>query len=261
MLTQVVFLIDTNIEECYTENNTSLSNYISLSCLRILHTLSANEEKRGYAKTTKFLHTPIKWSYKFFNSNSFGTKIESHRFYDFKLKYFDEFENEIQRRFESSLAKSKDVASVSQSKSCDILNLAFMQLLSDFHWENPDITSPVKGRRTRKDGHSQRNNYAVVFTKCPKNPAQLKQFCGKQVPDFEVFRDSLFPGNLLEQFHSVSKLNLHWIDTQHVDYHVSIKFRVFFTFWGRVQVCPEWKFICKWVNKEFSLLLYNTMKS
>jgi len=220
MLTQVVFLIDTSIQEGCTQNSLSLSNHISLACLRILHSLSATADKNGNTKS-KFLHTPVKWSYKFFSSKCFGTKVESHRFYDLKLKYYDEFENEIQRQFESDISKAKTTA-LNQSKSCDMLSLALMQLLSDFQWENPDITSPVKGRRANINQHITHKNFAVLFTKCPKNSTQLKQFCGKQVPDLEVFVDSLFPGNLLEQFKSRSKVNLQWIDTQHFQQYVSI---------------------------------------
>lgn len=218
MLTQIVFLIDTNVEECFTENCGFLSNCISLSCLRLLHTLSANVEKRGLAKSTKLHHSPIKWSYKFFSSKSYGSKIEPHRLYDFKLKYFEEFENEIQRRFENN---STSVNASKASKPCDMLHLALMQLLADFQWENPDITSPVKGRRPKKEVNSHHKNLALIFTKCPKNSMQMKQFCGKQVPDTEVFIDSLLPGNLLDQFHSMTKINLHWIDTHHSKFYVS----------------------------------------
>lgn len=218
MPSQVVFLIDTNVEECFEESCSSLSNTISLSCLRILHFLSSSLEKRGLARCRKLQHTPVKWSYKFFNSRNFGARIESHRLYDFKIKYFEEFENEIQRRFESA---ARTVKSSNQSKPSDMLSLALMQLLADFQWESPDITSPVKGRRHKKEPSPEFKKFAVVFTKCPKNALQLKQFCGKQVLDSDVLLDSLLPGTLFKQFCTMTKINLHWIDTQHVKYYVS----------------------------------------
>ncbi|XP_052797062.1 treslin-like [Mya arenaria] len=211
MRNQIVFLIDTDIDECFGNSITKLSNSICLTCLRLLHFLSSQNEKKGTVKKSKLQHTPIKWSYKFFNSKTCATKLESHKLYDLKLKYFEEFENEVQRRYESSGTGKVQSSAI---KPSDSIHLALMQLLADFQWESPDLTSPLKGRKNKKEAQLS-YKYAVLFTRCPKTASELKRFTGKQVPDADVFLDTLLPGSLYEQFCKVNKISLYFVDTHH----------------------------------------------
>ena len=222
MRSQVVFLIDTDIEHCYSSNITKLSNSVCLGCLRILHHLSSQNDKGGLVRKSKLQHTLVKWSYKFFSSKAFATKIETHKFYDFRLKYFEEFENEVQRRFELSETEKNKLSTCCPS---DSIHLALMQLLADFQWENTDILSPVKGKRSRKSNKTSNNqNLVVLFSKCPKTTSELKLFCGKQVPDSDVFLDALLPGSLHQQFCNINHLKLYILDTHHSKFWVGFLF-------------------------------------
>ncbi|WAR00363.1 TICRR-like protein [Mya arenaria] len=107
-----------------------------------------------------------------------------------------EFENEVQRRYESSGTGKVQSSAI---KPSDSIHLALMQLLADFQWESPDLTSPLKGRKNKKEAQLS-YKYAVLFTRCPKTASELKRFTGKQVPDADVFLDTLLPGSLYEQF-------------------------------------------------------------
>lgn len=221
MLNQIIFLIDTNVDRCIKDNPTSLSNAVCLSCFRLLHFLSSESEKGAPTKISKLHHTKVKWSYKFFNSKNFVSKIDNHRLYDLRLKYFEEFENEVLRRFESSVSDGKVSMSNSNTKAGDNLHLALMQLLADFSWENPDISSPVKGRRHRKASKPSKKNTVILFSRTPKTFPQLKEFGGKQVLDEDIFLDVILPGSLFQQFCEVTRISLNWVDTQHSKYLVN----------------------------------------
>ena len=209
MTCQIAFLIDTHVEESNANQLPSLTNAINLTGFRLLHFLSAKFEKKGIDRISKQSHTSVKWGYKFFNSRSCVTRIEQHRLRDFKLKYFEEFENEVQRRLETK-AQCLDSA-VKQVRQSECLSKALTEILSDFPWERPDITSPVRGRKKKKET-SFITNIVILFTRCPKSALELKSFTGKQVPDSEVFLDSLLPPALYHQFCNVNQLSLYWID-------------------------------------------------
>ena len=202
---KVVFLIDTITEQDNAESLIQLSNSICLSCLRLLLFFSSEAEKGGKTKKSRVSQTGVKWGYKFFSSKSVRTKIEFHKFLEFKLKYFEEFENEVQRRFDTN------VNIVSTVKPAISLSKALTELLSDFPWEGPDISSPVKGRRNPRILKGK--NYVYLFSACPRSAAQLKTFSGKRVPDADVFLDSFLPSSLYQEFCFTSKLSLNWIDT------------------------------------------------
>ncbi|KAL4228259.1 hypothetical protein ACF0H5_013692 [Mactra antiquata] len=217
MLIQVVFLIDTDIDRCFNESPVLLSNAVCRSCFRLLHHFSSDHEKRGTIGKSRFSSSSVKWGYKFFRRNLGQSRIETHKLYDFKLKYFEEFENDVHRRFELS-ASSRHTANESKSKqvkSVESLSRSLTELLADFQWENPDLMSPIKGKRNKKSDNI-RTNHVFLFTKCPKNASELKDFTGKQVPDADIFLHSVFPNTLYQQFCHVARLSMHWIDTEHV---------------------------------------------
>lgn len=216
---QIVFLIDTNLENC-PDLQSSFASSVCLSCLRLLSHLSARFEKCLMSRKAKHSNMNLKWSYKFFNSKVHHTRIESHKMYDNKLRYFEEFENEIQRRIEQKITNTQ-MSALRPVKAADNISKAFTEILADFKWESQELLSPVKGKRFRKDV-SEQINLVFLFTDCPKSFLQLKEFTGKRVPDEEIFLSSLFPNTLLKQFCKTAKLTLHWIDTHHFTYMVCL---------------------------------------
>lgn len=230
MSCQIALLIDTHVENIELSQLSSISNSISLTAFRLLHFLAAKFEKKGIEKISKQSHTSVKWGFKFFNSRSYVTRIEQHRLRDFKLRYFEEFENEVQRRIEN---KAQCLEAVRKCTPCECLSKALTELLSDFQWERPDITSPVRGRKKKKEKTVR--NFVIIFTGCPKSTFELKSFTGKQVPDFEVFLDCLLPPALYHQFCNVSQLSLNWIDVGEL-YTQSEVIRACLVFF---HVCPQ----------------------
>ncbi|XP_045215770.2 treslin-like [Mercenaria mercenaria] len=215
MCAQIVFVIDTNLNDD-SRSSSLLSNSICLSCIRLLSHLSSHFDKHGLTRKSKQTYQKLKWGYKFFNSKVHHTKIESHKLYDFKLRYLEEFENELQRRFESAGNGANSESGTRKYKPVDSLNKAFTEILADFKWDSQELWSPVKGKRFRKEPPDRRH-LVVLFTKCPKTFMQLKEFTGKRVLDEEIFLNSLFPNMLFQQFCKIAKLTLYWIDTQHFD--------------------------------------------
>ena len=239
MTTQIALLIDTYVDGVDSNQLASVSNSICLTAFRLLHFLSSKFEKKGIERISKQSHTAVKWGYKFFNSREYVTRIEQHRLRDFKLKYFEEFENEVQRRLENKPQCLK--TTVKKIKPCECTSKALTELLSDFPWERPDITSPVRGRKKKKET-SFGTNLVILFTRCPKSGPELKLFTGKQVPDSEVFLDSLLPPALFHQFCNVSQLSLNWIDTDELTSLslVYFFFLPFFFLFSTIQVECVW---------------------
>ncbi|KAL3865702.1 hypothetical protein ACJMK2_043064, partial [Sinanodonta woodiana] len=215
---QIVFLIDINqINLLNNQSSSSLANITSLSCFRILHYLSSTVDKQTCSKTQRLKRLPLKWGYNFFSSNSYIFKVQHVQFRPFKKRYFEEFENELERRYEEHSDASRSHKSKVHGKyvPTELLNRALTEVLGDFPWENPDLSSPVKNRHRRKElgtGAIRHKNYVVLFTPCPKNSKQMKAFTGKRVLDSEIFRDSFMPPSLLDAFQDI-KLSLLWIDS------------------------------------------------
>lgn len=220
---QVVFLIDVNrnINGTGGENDVQeTTNRIKLSTFRLLDKLSAEVSLFSVSKNSK--SKPLKWGYKFFSSSSHNSKIEQHNLKDFKLRYFEEFENEVERRFEEDFkrqleAARKNVQTPLKSTSSSCLMKALTEILYDFQWEMPDLMSPVKGRKRMKNAKgkdlSRSRNYVFLFSDCPKTQLNLRKFAGKKVIDDSVLLDSVMPPSLFHKFSYSHGLRLFWIDT------------------------------------------------
>ncbi|KAK3608162.1 hypothetical protein CHS0354_034121 [Potamilus streckersoni] len=218
---QIVFLIDINqINLLSNTSSYSLANITSLSCFRILHYLSSTVDKQTCSKALRLKRVPLKWGYRFFSSNSYIFKVQQVQFRPFKKRYFEEFENELERRYEEHCNACQSHKSKIQGKlvPTELLNRALTELLGDFPWENPDLSSPVKNKHRRKEfgtgavSSCRHKNYVALFTPCPKNSKQMKAFTGKRVLDAEIFRDAFMPPSLLDAFQDI-KLSLLWIDS------------------------------------------------
>lgn len=228
---QAVFLIDTFIENLPTNYEQVIEEYcktISLSTLRILSYLSLENRNNEGQKRPKA--ASLKWGYKFFNSRCHSLKVEKYSFKELKLKHFEEFEREIQRRMKILVKNSLKSESIYQSKTiskktdnkmspCDCFNRTLSELIDDYEWETPDLFSPIKCRKLKKRNESKNlvkdssGNFVFLFSICPKSTTSLRQFVKKKVLDSSVFLDSLMPASLFSKFCEELKLKLFWIDT------------------------------------------------
>ncbi|XP_014780893.1 uncharacterized protein LOC106876729 [Octopus bimaculoides] len=183
----------------------------------------------------------LQWGYKFFDSGKLTGKTEHHKFNDFKLRHFEEFEKELQREFEDdgSSAPTQSGSKVVDSKvnsghsserrksnspsAAECLKRTLSYAVYDFHWESPDITSPVR-KIGRSSIRSSRKHSAIVssevsphnlvflFQKCPTSKMEFKDFAAKLVVDSEVFLDSFMPPALFREFRVNRNLSLYWVD-------------------------------------------------
>ncbi|CAI9739193.1 Hypothetical predicted protein [Octopus vulgaris] len=182
----------------------------------------------------------LQWSYKFFDSGKLTGKTEHHKFNDFKLRHFEEFEKELQREFEGdgssaptqsgskvdSKVNSGDSSERRKSNTpsaAECLKRTLSYAVYDFHWESPDITSPVR-KIGRSSIRSSRKHSAVVsseisphnlvflFQKCPTSKMEFKDFAAKLDVDSEVFLDSFMPPALFREFRVNRNLSLYWVD-------------------------------------------------
>ncbi|KAL5004697.1 hypothetical protein ScPMuIL_018153 [Solemya velum] len=249
---KVVFLVDVNPQNrstCRSSSSTESVNNniiekrahaISLSSFRLLNYLSTYFDSDFLVGETRkhAIKNTMKWGFKFFNSNLHISKIESHSFKDFKLRHFEEYENEIEKRlrkqYEETLAsyklsKNSRHAGNQPNKGktpSHYLGDVLKEVMYDFQWE-PEIGTPVRRRKpARRSSEHQDNNgtfcCVFLFASCPRTESELREFAGKKVLDEEILIDSIMSPDVLSKFKDMFKLSLFWIDTLSIDVEPSM---------------------------------------
>lgn len=228
--TQIVFLIDVNENHTNSDRNdfasSKIVNTICLSALRLLLYFASTNEGllSGRSSNNKCKQSSLKWGFKFYNSSHHHSRIGGHVLRDFKLRYFEEFENEIERKFEETQNEKR---TEKKHVPSDCLRKALMEVIYDFQWEKPDITSPVKPTRKSRtsrglkpalseDVKNSERNLVFLFSKFPQNQSVLRQFAGKKVIDADVCLDSFMPQSLRNEFYGLYQLRLFWIDCYNI---------------------------------------------
>ena len=209
---RVIFLID---KSQFKDNKYRLQ--IHLACLRTL-SYYAHNSVHQVAKSG------VLWGYKFFNSSSQDLKYGCKRypFLDFTTKCFDDFEKElyiIEER-DTQVATTKDF-----SKN---LKRTLTDLLSDFHWERPELLSPSKKSNISSNFDDVSN---IVFLFCPAP-------VNKELNAFFGVSESSTKSQLLERFITKSlhvkfvkelKIKLYWVDSKYKEHSEMVcKFFDFF---------------------------------
>ncbi|XP_050403068.1 uncharacterized protein LOC126819204 [Patella vulgata] len=222
---QTVFLIDIAAFRNYDSNDNSskllhLHKSVALSSFRILHYF--HSESRYYNCDEYGRQTDcVKWSFKLFDSSVYKVGRKLSNFREFKLRYFEEFEKELENCV-SKLLKSNSPPKCREANrktrnpcAADNLSKALNEVLYDFQWEIPEFLSPLKGQKQRQMSKlsAQSNNFVFLYSCMPRNNLDLRLFCGKKVIDEDVFMDSFMSQSLYKMFHLTSKLSLYWIDT------------------------------------------------
>ncbi|GAB1600224.1 treslin-like [Argonauta hians] len=223
------------LSDTLTGNNSQLTDTNDSS----VENLKEQSQKIAYMKKRQ---ASLQWSYKFFDSGKLTGKTEHHRFKDFKLRHFEEFEKDLLKEFDvddggcsltqpdskynNSHTNSGNSTEKRKSKTpsaAECLKRTLSYTIYDFHWESPDITSPVRNigkSRLRSSGRlntisandSSTHNLVFLFQRCPTSKAEFKEFASKLVVDSEVFLDSFMPPALFREFRVNRKLSLYWID-------------------------------------------------
>lgn len=215
---QCAFLIDVNAENLLNEIKPfELSNAIRLCTLRILTYFC---DKFGWGTSN------LRWGYKFYNSRAITHLYERHEFKEFKAEYFEEFELDICKRLEESFDKESQLQNIQHGDVREssgqkpypskCLNCALTDLIHDFEWERPDITSPFKrsGRVSQTEDAKNRNsNFVFLFTWCPCSKKLMTSFCNRSIKSCDDFQNVVLPTALFKKFRGDCNISLLWVDT------------------------------------------------
>jgi len=203
---------------------------LKLSSLRLLTEFGAQTEKGSEV---------VRWSYKYYDSSCFKPDTTRKSFQDFDRKSFDDFENDLTDRFYRAFdAKQGDGSAGGKSGAaendepnksapgtkphCYILNKSFQEVVHDYNWDTPDISSPVKANRRRTQNKSKLipenlgpYNAVIVYTNVPKNQNELRKFCGEEGEiegTADNFMDSILDPATRRAFHDEKKIRPYFIN-------------------------------------------------
>ncbi|KAL1247593.1 hypothetical protein QQF64_022969 [Cirrhinus molitorella] len=219
----VFFAIDVDYRPEETNSTTSdYQNHLKNWVLRVLLSLG---HKYGLEK--------VRWGYKFFHSRTVKSATLITRGSDFKElqeKVFSDFEEELHVKFgvEGKSPKSREKSNKLKSSPASCVQNALKEILLDFQWDRPDLTSPTKVTlRPRRSSRSGRNiplpdydmlsvdkNVLFVVSECPRSKAELEDYLSMRRDDSRHHKDiheQVLPKGLLDMLMQ-RKVVLHWAD-------------------------------------------------
>ncbi|KAI2648320.1 Treslin [Labeo rohita] len=220
----VVFAIDVDYRPEKTNSTTSgYQNHLKHWILRVLLSLG---HKYGLEK--------VRWGYKFFHSRTVKSATLLTRGSDFKElqeKVFSDFEEELLVKFsvEGKSPKSQEKPNKLKPSPASCVQNALKEILLDFQWDRPDLTSPTKVTlRPRRSSRSSRNiplqdydmlsvdkNVLFVVSECPRSKAELEDYLSLRREDSRHQRDiheQVLPKGLVDMLMQ-RKVVLHWADS------------------------------------------------
>ena len=235
---QVVFMVDVD-SYCKTEDSEAstqkIVNEIGLCAIKILVNFHHLSTRRSFVSSSSSSsigpnsdsigsHSFL-WGYKFYNSLS--QQIDRSSFKECSLKNFESFHEEVEQRLEYEKLRL-DVSHLKTNSLSGAQSLArgLTELVHDFQWDRPDISSPVRprsrdGRRsTGKDPNGPHHkNIVFIFSACPHSLEDMKLFIhghdsSKRTPrkGKDIIKSLLSP-SLQQQLCETAKISVHWIDT------------------------------------------------
>lgn len=229
---QTVFLIDEELRNSHISGSEKVEDTVNLircSLLRIL-TYFGNascdyEESERLSTIASNYVVNLEWGVKFFSSSSRDEKhLERVQFMEYNLKQFEDFETELEARLNrpfAGLGKSV-ISDEKKSNMFGNLQSALERLMYDFPWDRPDITSPVKLRRTSHkqpnkrgrfddDDTDSRRNFVFIVAKCPHTAQDLQKEAHCETNASSVLKAILLH-RVCREFSEVRRLRLFWLD-------------------------------------------------
>lgn len=205
---QAIFLFDVNSLAATCKSESELEHNVAklkLGCLKLLTEFGAQTENGT---------DDVRWSCKYYDSCNFKPGTNRRDFVDFNKKSFDDLDNDLTDRFCKAFDSKQTDSDKSTSSNETVkphhytLNKALQEVLQDYNWDVPVISSPVKSvRRKAKSGHTKLlpenvgpYNTVIVYTNVPHNLPQVWEFCGSDKVKAEDFLDSFLDQSMVKGF-------------------------------------------------------------
>ncbi|KAI4902695.1 hypothetical protein NFI96_028969 [Prochilodus magdalenae] len=215
----VVFAIDVDYQSKELSASTAVyQNYLKQWILRVLLSLGS---KYGFEK--------VRWGYRFFHSRTVKGASLITRGTDFRElheKAFNDFEEELVK-FGANPKTVGDKHRRLQPSPASCMHNALKEILLDFQWDRPDITSPTKlTLRPRRSCRSTKNisladdelsclgkNVLFVVSTCPHSRSELGEFIhsSSDSGSHRDFQELVLPKRIIDLLIQ-RKVVLHWAD-------------------------------------------------
>ncbi|XP_036432110.1 LOW QUALITY PROTEIN: treslin [Colossoma macropomum] len=213
----VVFAIDVDYRS--EERNVSTDechDYVKRWVLRVLLSLGS---KYGFEK--------VRWGYRFFHSRTVkgaGLITRGTDFRELQEKAFGEFEEELVKY--GAIHRTSDGQRRLQPSPANCMQNALKEILLDFQWDRPDITSPTKlTLRPRRSCRSSKNisladdelsclgkNVLFVVSTCPHSRSELEEFlCSSDSGSHRDLHEFVLAKRIIDLLIQ-RKVVLHWAD-------------------------------------------------
>lgn len=216
----VVFAID--VDYRHQELNLPKDLYLTYLKQWILKVLLALGSKYGFEN--------VRWGYKFFHSRTVKSASLITRGTDFKElqeKAFSDFEGEFAHKVGVNEISSDEQHRLRPNPANCVQN-TLKEILLDFQWDRPDITSPTKlslrpRRSTRhttnvpladEDILCQGKNVVFVVSQCPYSTSEMVEFlqlCSSNIGSQRDLTELILPKGLIDMLIH-RKVVLHWAD-------------------------------------------------
>ncbi|KAH8032780.1 hypothetical protein HPB51_001839 [Rhipicephalus microplus] len=216
--TKAVFLVD--VASFFSrEDRLSVADYqqamnaVKYCCLKFL---------------THFGTKRTRWGYKFYNRNgSARQRMEKRLFCEFNLETFEDFEEDLVRRFEhyrqacDAIDRSGSRSTTEKDPPCSVLRAALTQIFSEYQWDAPSLSSPVKWKLRKREKKctsetcegEEDANYVFNISPCPHTDSDVAAFLGRSATACADVADEILPAHVRRLLFASALVKFFWIDT------------------------------------------------
>ncbi len=169
----------------------------------------------------------VKWGYTF--CNSVDHHFDRCDLREFNLKNYEEFENKIDSRFESERVKRAQLSESCQTHdkkveeghgglTAEKLANAVKELLHDFQWDRPDVSSPIKpqyrygNKKHTNVEESKQHNIVLLYSCCPHSRQDVDTFSENAEYEPTFILETFMNNVVYRQFYEQTKIKLFWVD-------------------------------------------------